>query len=214
MSQEVSIMKKALSICLVLLGVVLFAAPDLSAAVGVKGGLNFANFSLKTAEPPPFTFQNLQGPVVGLFFSLNLGFVGIQPEIYYSRRGTQYEEVDVGKLEYLLDYIEAPILLKLSVMPAGPIRPVLLAGPCFGYLVKATGKVTAEGTSVSEDVIDMFYRTSISAVFGGGIEFKLPGVMLVADVRYNLGLNNILKEADTGEYVKNKGFAVLVGIGF
>src|SRR4030043_2087484 len=122
-------MKRLMIVSLAVLFVAALVPQNLAAGVGIKGGFNFANISFKPADPEAPHFQNLRGLTGGLFFSLSMGFVGIQPEILYSRRGMMYELDAENKIEYLADYIEGLVLLKLSVLPAGPVRPVIFAGP-------------------------------------------------------------------------------------
>ncbi|MBE3126139.1 MAG: PorT family protein [Acidobacteria bacterium] len=209
-------MKKLMIVSLAVLFVAALVPQNLAAGVGIKGGFNFSNISFKPAEqfPEMPDFQDMRGLTGGLFFSLNLGFIGIQPEILYSRRGMMYELDTENKLEYMADYIEGLVLVKLSILPVGPIRPVIFGGPSYGYLLKATGRMTTpEGTEVA-DVADMFEKTEWAAVFGAGLDFKLAGILLTVDGRYHMGLTNISTEVEVGQTVKNKGFSVLVGIGF
>jgi hypothetical protein len=208
-------MKKLLPLTLLVLCAAVLVPQNLSAGVGVKAGLNFANLAIKPTSPDMPDFQNLTGTTAGVYFSLGIGPIAIQPEILYSRRGMKYEEAAVGKIEYLNDCIEVPVLVKLSVLP-GLVKPFVFAGPSFGYLIKAQGRLTAEGTSITEDTGDMFKKTELAAVFGAGLDFKLAVLKLSVDARYHLGISNIAS-ADLvaeGESIKNKGFSVLVGVGF
>ena len=207
-------MKRLMIVSLAVLFVAALVPQNLAAGVGIKGGFNFSNITVKPADPEMPDFQNLRGLTGGLFFSLSMGFVGIQPEILYSRRGMMYELDADNKIEYLADYIEGLVLLKLSVLPAGPVRPVIFAGPSFGYLLKAKGRLTTPEGTEEEDMTEMYEKTEWAAVFGAGLDFKLAGLLLTVDGRYHMGLTNVSKDVEVGQTVKNKGFSVLVGIGF
>jgi Outer membrane protein beta-barrel domain len=207
-------MKRLLIISLAVLCVAAIVPQNLAAGVGIKGGFNFSNMTFKPADPEMPDFQNLRGLTGGLFFSLNMGFVGIQPEILYSRRGMMFSPDPENKIEYMADYIEGLVLAKLSVLPAGPVRPIIFAGPSFGYLLNAKGRITTPEGTEEADLDEMFEKTAWAAVFGGGLEFKLPGILLTVDGRYHMGLTNVSTEVEVGQTVKNKGFSVLVGIGF
>lgn len=207
-------MKRLMIVSLAVLFVAALVPQNLAAGVGIKGGFNFSNISVKPADPGTPDFQNMRGLTGGLFFSLSLGFIGIQPEILYSRRGMMYDIDTTSKLEYMADYIEGLVLLKLSILPVGPIRPVIFGGPSYGYLLNAKGRMTTpEGTEVA-DMDEMFEKTEWAAVFGAGLDFKLAGILLTVDGRYHMGLTNVSTEVEAGQTVKNKGFSVLVGIGF
>lgn len=207
-------MKRLMIVFLAVLFVAALVPQNLAAGVGIKGGFNFSNISVKPADPEMPDFQNMRGLTGGLFFSLSLGFIGIQPEILYSRRGMMYEIDTENKIEYMADYIEGLVLVKLSILPVGPIRPVIFGGPSYGYLLKAKGRMTTPEGTVEEDLADMFEKTEWAAVFGGGLDFKLAGILLTVDGRYHMGLTNVSTEVEVGQTVKNKGFSVLVGIGF
>ncbi len=206
-------MKRFLIVSLALLFAAAVVPRDLTAGVnfGLKGGFNLANIAVSPAVPEMPPFGTLKGLTGGVYFSLSFGLIGIEPEILYSRRGTMWEIDEANKIEYLLDYVEIPILLKLNILPVGPVRPVLFAGPSLGVLLNATGRMTGiEDT----DIDDMFEKTAWAAVFGGGLDFKMAGIALSIDGRYHMGLTNIAADTVEGETVKNKGFSVLVGIGF
>ncbi len=207
-------MKRLMIVALAVLFVAALVPQNLAAGVGIKGGFNFSNIAVNPPSVDMPDFQNIRGLTGGLFFSLSLGFIGIQPEILYSRRGMMYDIDATSKVEYMADYIEGLVLLKLSVLPVGPIRPVIFGGPSYGYLLRAKGRMTTpEGTEVA-DMADMFEKTEWAAVFGAGLDFKLIGILLTVDGRYHMGLTNVSTDVEVGQTVKNKGFSVLVGIGF
>jgi hypothetical protein len=207
-------MKRFLVLTLAVLTVAALVPQNLSAAVGIKGGFNLANVVIKPADPGMPDNKDLRGLTGGVFFSLNLGFIGIQPEILYSRRGWLWEESGI-KMEFMLDYIEVPLLVKLNVLPVGPVRPVIFGGPSYGYLFKATGRTTISGTDPSvTDIKDMFEKSSWGGVIGAGLELRTPFVMLTLDGRYHIGVSNIWADPVEGETAKHKGFSVMVGIGF
>ena len=222
-------MKKLLAISLVA-GSLAFLAPQAGAAVtyGLKGGVNFANLSVVSTAPDVPDFKNETGMVQGIFVNFKLGPVSIQPELLYSRRGAswdEYADVDVtvtGRI--LLDYVEMPILVKYSFL-SGPVKPFLFAGPSFSSLLEGWNRLDVEYVAETEPDIaqmvemeDSLKKTELAGVFGAGIDFKVLKLRISLEGRYHLGLTNFATAeltADTGTTsVKNKGFSVLVGIGF
>ncbi len=206
-------MKRSLFVVLVVLAVAVLLPQALQAGIGIKGGLSLAKFEIKSTEPLPFSFSNLKFATGGIYFGINLGIISIQPEVLYTRMGARYA-VDADSLEYRLDYVQVPVLLKVNVIPVGPIRPFIYAGGYGAYLIKADGVMTVGGTTAKEDITDEYLRTDYGAVAGAGVCFKLPGVALTAEGRYNLGLQNIAKNPAPGDSLKNRSVMVLVGIGF
>ncbi|HMA54066.1 MAG TPA: porin family protein, partial [Acidobacteriota bacterium] len=139
-------MKKSMLVILVALVVVALVPQTLSAGVGIKGGLSWSKFELKSGDPVPIAFGNLTSVVGGLYFDVNLGLLALQPEILYTRMGAKYE-VGEDSIQYRFDYVQVPVLLKLNVIPAGPLRPFIAVGGYGSYLVKARGVMVVGGVT-------------------------------------------------------------------
>lgn len=201
---------------LVFLAVLLaFAAlPQTAAAgIGLKGGFSLAKFSVSSTEPLPFSFENNSGAVAGVFADFGFGPLSIQPEILYVRMGAK-AEYDPIVIKYLLDYVQVPVLIKLRVVQAGPVRPVLCAGGYGSWMIKGQGLTISGELTGKEDITDVLNRFDYGLVGGAGVEFKLPGIRLSVEGRYNFGLANVLKNAEEGNAMKNRALMALVGIGF
>jgi hypothetical protein len=203
-------MKRTLIVTLAALCVAALVPQTLSAGVGIKGGFALSKFSVTDVEAP--NFMNMPAPMAGLFFSVGLGPLSIQPEVYYARMGAK-TEFEGATVKYQLDYIHAPVLLKLKVIPVGPVRPIIYAGGYYSYLLNAKGVMTFEGETEEGDLDDMFKKSDYGVVGGVGLEFKLPGILFSIEGRYNFGLANISAEGEEGEG-KNRSMMALVGIGF
>jgi hypothetical protein len=206
-------MKKFLVVALAALCVAAVLPQTLSAGVGIKGGLSLSKYTYTSPDPMPFAMENLTGLVGGVYFNMGLGPLSFQPEILYARMGMKYS-FEGATIEYQTNYIQVPLLLKVSVIPAGPIRPVVYAGGYGSYLLSAKGVMTSEEGSDSGDLDDMYQKYDYGLVGGAGVEFKLPGVKLSLEGRYNLGLANVLKEAEGDVSLKNRSIMVLMGVGF
>lgn len=163
-------------------------AVDLS--LGIKGGLNFCKFT-GTDAGPNTTRTGLAG---GAFATFDLSGFSLQPEILYSEKGAKYQ----GNISFVEkhDYLEFSLLMKFPV--GEEIVPSLYIGPALGFLLKAE----AAGMNLKDFV------TSTDLGLASGIDVRTPfGV--VADVRYNLGLNTFDK---SGTYtVKHSTFSLMVG---
>ncbi len=214
---EIQVPEESLKkIVLVSLAVLLaFAAlPQTAAAgIGIKGGFSLARFSASTTEPMPISFVNNAGVVAGVSADLGFGPLSIQPEILYARMGAK-AQVESVEIKYLLDYIQVPVLLKLRVVQAGPVRPVICAGGYGSWMIKGQGSSTNGVDSESEDITEYMNRFDYGFVGGAGVEFKLPGVRLSVEGRYNFGLANVLKDPENGSVLKNRTLMALIGVGF
>jgi len=208
-------MKKSIVVLIAVIGLAAFIPQDLDAGVGIKGGYTLSKLLLKSPDPMPFEFGNLPFFAGGLYFNLGLGFVSIQPEILYVRNGGRYELDPDNYLEFRFEYVQVPVLLKINIVPAGPIRPFLCAGGYGAYLFKATGIIVEAGVELPRaDLIDDYQKLDYGVVGGAGLTFKLPGIALTVEGRYNYGLRNLLIDPAAGESMKNSSLMALVGIGF
>jgi hypothetical protein len=212
-------MKKAL----VVFAAVLFLAavvPQPAAAettfdLGVKGGISMAK--VKFSDGPEGGFDNLNKPVFGVFFSLNLNeFFSIQPEVLFLQQGGVYEDDSKEisyKYELAMTYIHIPVLAKVKLVKEGTVRPILFAGPAVGFLTKAVERYYEDGAlEGEEDVKEYLKSTNFSAVFGGGVEIVLDKLLLVLDVRYDLGLASV--NAEGSDSIKTNALMFMAGIGF
>jgi membrane-associated protease RseP (regulator of RpoE activity) len=207
-------MKKLIIVVAAAVALTALAPIGLEAGVGLKGGLSWSSLAQSSTEPIPFSFGKLPYYVGGVFFDIGLGFVSIQPEILYVRMGGQYEVDELNSLEIRHQYIQAPLLLRFNVIPAGPIRPFICAGGYGAYLIKSEGVMEIDGTAEKTDITEDYQRFDYGVVGGAGILFKLGIVGLSIEGRYNYGLANILKAPAAGESMKNRSLMALVGIKF
>jgi hypothetical protein len=140
-------MKKLIVVLMAVLCVAALAPRDLSAGVGIKGGLSLSKFSL-TGEMDDAPWKYLPGYVAGAYLEFKLGFVSLQPEVLYTRMGAKIEDVieeEPFSLKYVFDYVQVPVLLKFNIVPAGPIRPFFYGGGYGAYLLKAKGVMEGGG---------------------------------------------------------------------
>ncbi len=203
-------MKKFLIVSLAVLFAAAVVPQNATAGIGVKGQLTWAKFSLVGGDNP--VFSDLVAPAVGLYWNVHFGPVTIQPELFYIRMGGRMEN-GADWAEYRFDYIQVPLLIKVNLLP-GPISPAIFAGPYASerFSAKAVGLVG--GVSESQDMNDQIQKEDYGAVFGGGIDFRLPMVKFTMEVRYNFGMANFIKNPDPGTSGKNRALMMLAGIGF
>jgi hypothetical protein len=219
-------MKKA-TIPLLMLLLIMFFATEAQALVsfGIKGGIN----SSKMLFSPAVDFPNqdyLQGYSFGAFLTINIGPLGLQPEVLYSRRGLEFQmPVDPSDPDTLLeakarlDYIEIPLLVRLNIIPAGPFKAYIFGGPSYGFLQKARLDRTYEGATETQDIKDDFKSSALALVGGLGIDIKIPFLFKVTvDARYHYGLYDILSDTSSlhemTDKARHSGFSIMAGISF
>jgi hypothetical protein len=156
---------------------------------GIKAGVNFSEFNskaqiLQTNEGGGTAWQ------VGLAsqFKIPLVGIGIQPELLYS--------VNRGK-DNSIGYFTVPVNLRWQPLPIPLIKPVILAGPYFGYAVNFKG---------FESIKDDIKRLDWGIGLGGGVEIW----KLQIEGRYNWGLQNLGKDIKemNGSSLKNNVFTL------
>ncbi|MFO7732678.1 MAG: hypothetical protein R6X21_03405, partial [Candidatus Aminicenantes bacterium] len=77
-------------------------------------------------------------------------------------------------------------------------------------------KLTIDGTIVEDRSFDELKKNDLSLVIGGGVEIPIGNpIKLILDVRYDLGLSNIVRDEFADDWsIKNKVLMFVAGIGF
>lgn len=185
---------KWLLVGLLLIGFGVSKASAQTFGLGLEAGANFSNFiGSDTSQFPNPTTDRL-GFVGGGFLSLNFGNVfAIRPEVLYEQKGTAFSGTSTS-IE--ADYIEVPVLLKLSLgLPV--INPSILLGPSFDWntLVKGDG---ANSSDINTSDIGLV----------GGLELDIDKFLISG--RYELGLDDVSKN----ENIQSGTITLLVGYSF
>jgi hypothetical protein len=214
-------MKKGILVFTVALLFAAFVPRPVAAAIdfdwGIKGGLSLA--SEKWSDDSSAS-KLLGKPVFGVFFTFNLNkSFAIQPEVYFLTQGGIYTYEPEGIAYKYIDaynYLHIPVLAKLRLMPDKKLTPIVFAGPAVGVLLSAHEKYYADDVLEWDKSVKTWYKsTNFSVVFGGGVEYKLDKLMLVLDVRYDLGLANIDKsDMPNPDTLKTRTLMFMVGVGF
>ena len=194
----------------------LFTAPQVQAQsldIGLKGGINSATVDTNIPDIESLV-ESKTGFVGGAFLGIGLGSTfAIQPELLYSQKGFKASE---GGTEASLttDYIEIPLLLKAN-FNAGMLRPAIYAGPVVSFESKCD--VSVGSLSVECDDDDGFVdrkSTAWGLDFGANLDIFVGPVMLIADIRYQLGLTNLVSsEFADEESVKTRVWQFMAGVG-
>ena len=198
-------MKKSILISLGLLIISAVSYGQVQVAVGLKGGLNLSKLDISQGAS---NVDNSTGFHAGAFVLAKVAFIGIQPEVLFSKQGSSYT-VNTTNYEANYDYINVPIMLKFY-LPAGLNLQI---GPQFGFLSSSELINTATGVKDPQDAAKLFSEESdLSASFGAGWDLPFG---LTIDARYNLGLKDIkvtpsTNPADVVEF-NNNVFQISLG---
>ena len=132
----------------------------------------------------------------------NIDWLGIQPEVIYSRQGFAVDDNSVDYARARLNYLNIPIMGKFYVLDNLSFE----TGPQFGFLLNAREKVKAEGTTVKAD-IDGAKNFDVS--WGVGVSYRIFDPLDVT-FRYNIGLTKIW---DTQDNTPKNG-VIQIGVGY
>lgn len=193
------------------------ASEDSPWSFGLKGGINLAD--LRGDDVDVDTDFRL-GATGGGFLTYSISdWFALQPEILYSQKGAEFGETIAGapvEVTGKLDYLEIPILAKLTIPINSTFTPNLFIGPAFSFLLSAKLKAEAMGVTIIDlDTKDFQKSFDVGLVFGGGIDIAVGTGKITADTRYVMGLMNI-DDPEVGDApdVKNSVISFMVGYGF
>ena len=160
--------------------------------IGLKAGANFANTDAGDIDTENITSFN-----GGLFTLVKFANIGIQPELLWSKQGS---DINIGTVNDELDltYVNIPVMFKLYL----PLGLNLQAGPQFGILTNEL-QVDFDGDGAK----DALESSDLSAAFGAGWDAPFG---LKFDARYVLGLSDI-SPVEAGESIRNRTFQVTIG---
>lgn len=198
-------MKKLLLSVFLLSAVILISAPNAQAQLGVKAGLNSANFNDTDAST-----DSRMGLMAGVTydFAIPMSPITIQPGVFYAQKGAESSsELGDGKVK--LDYVEIPVVAKFDFILDNPmLTPHVYFGPYMGFNINAESEISGEEGSLSGDIEDEVKGTDFGVVVGAGADITKFNVGL----RYSAGLSDIAEnDAFDG---KNGVFSIVAGINF
>jgi len=167
--------------------------------------------------------KSLAGFAGGIGFETG-GTLGFEIDLMYLPKGVRYEGSDSGSsFDFKVNFpeISVPVLLKFN-LPVSGINPYVLGGGEIGYVTSAKVKyVITDGSDSESGEEDMnkpdqtVQQIDYGLVFGGGVGIPLGGMNLFVELRYHLGLANMVKDPVPDEpTVKTNLFLILAGFKF
>jgi len=161
---------------------------------GVKAGYNLSTL-IYSGTVTLDGEKSKSGFNAGLYASIPFSeSFSLQPEFVYSQQGADFQNnTDKGTLNY--DYLNIPVLIKYKL----PVGLFLETGLQIGILLSANEKSNGNTS-------DIMYKTySPDYAWPMGLGYEMPNKHFGIDVRYNLGLINILRSGSDVN-VKNSVF--------
>ncbi|HVZ80156.1 MAG TPA: porin family protein [bacterium] len=163
--------------------------------IGLEAGANFANLVGSDLSMVSSANDSKLGFVGGGFLCLNFGqSFAVRPEILYEQKGNAISGTSTTTQ---LDYIEVPILAKLS-LGTPVLNPALLLGPAFSWNMLAKDNGGNDIPNLNSSDIGLV----------GGVELDIDKFLVSA--RYELGLQNVSQNVN----VQNGTLTFLAGYSF
>lgn len=188
-------MKRIILFCTAFIASALTSYAQTTLSIGLRGGLNFANFAGDNVNTDARTGINF-----GAFgtYSVKETF-GITAEINYAQKGARTSN---SKLN--VNYLEIPVLFSFF-FGQGNLRPKLMAGPYIGLLMNSDIEIN----NTKFKSADLYNDTDFGAAVGGGLHYRVgDGQWLYLDARYGLGLSDVTKASGN---VYNRVFSINIG---
>lgn len=189
----------ALLMMLVISMPVISANAQIPIKFGIKGGLSSSTVIGDDADG----YESRRGIVGGVFTRLSLGGpVGIQAELLFTSKGAKVTFIDEATslpVDKTLkaDYFEVPVLLRYSLKGQGPVGLNFYGGPVFAFSRSSKTEISTSvlGLDVGGD-LDNYNEKSNDFGFaiGIGADLSLARSVVVLDVRYTVGLQNMWED--------------------
>ena len=177
-----------------------------SAAAQVRfGPMVGANMSTIGGDDAEDFFSSRVGFVFGGFAQLGAGRFALQPQVLYSMKGANSQDVEDASLK--LNYLQVPVLAQIRFPGAGGVTPYLILGPSLSF--KLSCKLSDGDEEFDcEDVGFETKGTDFSLIGGIGLDF---GSLTIA-ARYDYGLTR-LDDTTSPDDLYNRAFTLTVGYG-
>lgn len=179
-----------------------FAAAQEFVYFGVKGGVNFSNFSGDGFSD--FKDESARtGYHLGLLAEVPVSDrFSVQPEVLYSAQGFDLvRREDNEDVEHQLDYITVPVMAKFYLLEGLALE----AGPQFGFVVEESIDFGNEEQEIFNDS-----RNDFDLSVGLGASYKFNNFFVYG--RYNAGMTDVYDVE--GVDVKNSVVQAGVGLMF
>ena len=191
-------------------------------AVAIKAGLSAATLHGNLPTDPFVKHGTRLGLGGGLSVTIGMrGRFALQPEMLYVMKGTSLGEADLtnssgtvigtAKVTEANDYLEFPLLARVSIAARGPVAPYLLAGTALG--MRLSQKLKGVGGNGTSTDLDFVKKSDVGVALGGGCEVGRGRARLSFEVRYTRGLTHAT-EATYSDDARNGALLAMAGVAF
>ncbi len=172
--------------------------------IGPKVGYNASKLSTNL-DTVSSTFKS--GFQIGVFVRIGKKFY-VQPELYYTTQGGVFESnTNNWQQKVSIGSLDIPLLVGFKLINAKVVNLRILAGPLASFVVNKSVK-DAGGILGPIETADL---NSINWAIQAGA--GLDVLFMTLDVRYQIGLNNLIKDINNVT-INSKNSVWVVSLGF
>ena len=179
-------------------------AQDNAPEFGVKGGLNFANFSWDIPEGSFETVSAIKFGVGGIMLYSLSELLDVQIELMYLQKGAKFEET-----KWNFAYLSIPVLGRYK-FGSENASTYVVAGPEIGFLLSAK----FENSGAVEDIKDVVKSIDLGINVGAGVSMNMDSTPVFWEIRYSVVLSNWIDDPNIEDSAKNRGIQLFVGMMF
>ena len=143
------------------------------------------------------------------------GRTAVQIEALFTPKGGKIvQETDDVTSTLILDYLEVPLLGRITTFRSPSVSFHVFGGPSAGIRINAKQQVAYSGgagnSGYTDDISSEVARFDLGLIAGGGVDVGRHGAI---DARYFWGLTDVNRNASEGS-VRNRGLTILAGLRF
>lgn len=181
-------------------------------SMGPTTGVNFTDIR---GTLPGGDYTGRTGFNAGIFLNHSIKYwAGLRLEFLYSQLGAQVENRAYQDIR--LDYLQVPLLATYffgQENRPGIIRPKLFLGPHVGFRLGAREKYIGE--TERRNTTQNYTRADFGITAGAGLNYALANQRWINfDVRYGLGLTDVIKVAGANGNLNGNNSSLSVNLGF
>lgn len=176
--------------------------------IGMKGGVGVSDIVFAIEGQTPYlgyeiNYLTHRNPLItyqfGVFGTVKINrLFYFQPELIYTRQGLNYNiDFLYDQIIYriYIDYLQLPLLINLSMRPEKKFHPGFYLGPYGALKLNAKRITEIDGERIEEKPTNV--KNGDFGLIGGlSFDFDIPKGQLIADLRFNYSLMNIMYPID------------------
>ncbi len=191
---------------LIILAMVLFSVSVFGQfTIGPKVGYNASKLSTNLDT---ITSNFKSGFSIGVFVRIGKRFY-FQPEVYYTTQGGVFESNENNwEQKVIIGSLDIPALVGFKLIKSKIVNLRILAGPLASFVVNKSVKDAGGALGPIENADINSVNWAIQA--GAGLDV----LFFTLDVRYQIGLNNLIKTIENNAEINSKNSVWVVSLGF